>query len=68
MRWLWLTDFTGFAFAYFGDADGFYTCLTIVKSFAIFLCVIGLGVSAGADVYGLCLLVLYLCGVGGGRE
>lgn len=68
MRWLWLTDFTGFAFAYFGDADGFYPRLTIVKPFAILLCVVGLGVSTGADVYGLCLLALYLCGVGGGRE
>lgn len=68
MRWLWLTDFTRFAFAYFGDADGFYPCSAIVKSFAILFCVIGLGVSTGADVYGLCLLALYLCGVGGGRE
>lgn len=68
MRWLWLTDFTGFAFAYFGDADSFYSCFTIVKSFAILLCVIGLGVSTGSDVYGLCLLALYLCGVGSGRE
>lgn len=68
MRWLWLTDFTGFAFAYFGDADSFYPRLTIVESFAILFCVIGLGVSTGADVYGLCLPALYLCGVGGGRE
>lgn len=68
MRRLWLTDFTGFAFTYLCDADSFYPCPTIVKSFAILFCVIGLGVSTGADVYGLCLLALYLCGVGGGRE